>query len=206
MEEPVEMVIPQPYLGFIRNPFRFIGAHESFLLGSFIILLTGFVGSLTNTHFDGVLDIHTGAAGPLWVFLAPGFLNWLSLAVPLYLAGWIVSGRRIRAGDVLGYEAFARTPMLVAVLFTLIPAFQRQVLQPSVFTGDTIAFAVVLLVILGMIVLMVVWMYKGFARAARRGGGKSITAFIVALVVGEIISKAAFYYFILPSAALPQLP
>ena len=205
MEEPVEMVIPRPYLGFIRDPFHFIGAHESFLFGLLIILVTGFVGSLTNTHFDGVLDIHTGASGPLWVFLAPGFINWLSLALPLYLAAWAVSGKRMRIGDLLGYQAFARTPMLVAVLFTLIPAFQRQVLQPTVFTGDTIVFAVVLLVLIGMIVLMVVWMYKGFARTARRRGGKTIAAFIVALIVGEIISKVAFYYLILPSAALPQL-
>jgi len=203
MEEPVEMVIPRPYLGFVRDPFHFIGAHESFLFGLLIILVTGFVGSLTNTHFDGVLDIHTGAAGPLWVFLAPGFINWLSLALPLYLAAWAVSGRRIRLSDVLGYQAFARTPMLVAVLFTLIPAFQRQVLQPTVFTGDTLVFAVVLLVLIGMIVLMVVWMYKGFVRAARRRGWKTVAAFIVALVVGEIISKAAFYYFILPSISLP---
>lgn len=206
MEEPVEMVIPRPYLGFIRDPFHFVSAHESFLFGLLIILLTGFVGSLTNTHFDGVLDIHTGASGPLWVFLAPGFLNWLSLALPLYLAAWVVSGKRMRIGDVLGYQAFARAPMLVAVLFTLIPAFQRQALQPTVFTDDTIAFAVVVLVLIGMIVLTVVWMYKGFARSARRRGRKTAAAFIVSLIIGEIISKVAFYYLILPAVTLPQLP
>lgn len=203
MEEPVEMVIPRPYLGFIRNPFYFIGAHESFLFGLLIILITGFVGSVSNTHFDGALDIHTGATGPLWIFLAPGFFNWLALAIPLYFAAWAVSGKRPRLGDLLSYQAFARAPMLVAVLFTLIPAFQRQAEHPTVFTGDTIAFTIVLLVIMAMIVLMVVWMYKGFSRSARRTGPKPIAVFIASLVVGEILSKIAFYYFILPSAAIP---
>ena len=199
MEEPVEMVIPRPYLGFIRNPFHYIGPHESFLLGLLIILLTGFTGSLTNTHFDGVLDVHTGAMGPLWIFLAPGFINWISLALPLYVAGWIISGKRLRMGDLLGYQAFARAPMLVAVLFTLIPAFQRQALRPAEFTSDTFAFTVIVLVIVVMIALMVVWMYKGFTRTARRTGTKAIVAFVVALIIGEIISKLAFYYLIAPA-------
>jgi hypothetical protein len=203
MEEPVEMVIPQPYLLFLRDPFRFINAHESFLLGLVAILLTGFTGSLTNTHFDGVLDVHTGAAGPLWAFLTPGFINWLSLAIPLYIASLLIAPRRTHFIAMLGYQAFARAPMLVAALFTLVPAFQRQARQPSVFTADMFFFAVVLLVIIGMIFLMVVWMYKGFKRAAMTGGRKAVIAFVVALIVAEIISKVAFYLLILPSLTLP---
>jgi len=203
-EEPVEMVIPRPYLAFLRDPFVFVGSHESFLFGLLIILLTGFVGSLTNTHLDGVLDIHTGAMGPLWAFLIPGFVNWLSLAAPLYLAGLAVSRRRTSFAATLGYQAFARAPMLVAVLFTLVPAFQRQAANPTVFTDDTFFFAAVVLLLIGMIVLMVVWMYKGFTHAAGARGWKAVLAFAVALVVGEIISKAAFALIVAPAITLPE--
>lgn len=203
-EEPVEMVIPRPYVGFIRDPFTFIGPHESFLFGLLIILLTGFIGSFTNTHFNGVLDIQTGAGGPLWVFLVPGFLNWLSLSIPLYLAGLFLTGGRTNFGAMFSYEAFARSPMLVAVLFSLVPAFQRQAAEPTVFTEDMFYFASVVLVLIGMIVLMAVWMYKGFRRAAGARGWSALVAFFVALIVGEILSQAAFYYIVGPSLALPE--
>lgn len=206
MEEPVELVIPRPYLAFVRNPFRYVNAHEGFLFGLLFILLSGFIGSLTNTHFDGVLDVHTGATGPLWAFLLPGFMNWVSLAIPLYVAGWALTGRRTSFNDTLGYQAFARTPMVLAVLFTLIPGFQRQAVQPTVFTDDTAVFAVVVLVIVAMVVLMVAWMYRGFTTATRAGSWKTVTAFVIALLIGEIVSKVAFYYLIAPELTLPNLP
>jgi len=45
---------------WLFDPFRFIAGFKALLLGLAIILISVFVGSFSNTHFDGVLDVHTG--------------------------------------------------------------------------------------------------------------------------------------------------
>ena len=51
---------------WLFNPFRFVAGYKALLSGLVIILLSAFVGSLGNTHFDGVLDVHIGLTAPLW--------------------------------------------------------------------------------------------------------------------------------------------
>ena len=43
---------------WLFNPFRFIAGFKALLLGLAIVWISAFVGSLSNTHFDGVLDAH----------------------------------------------------------------------------------------------------------------------------------------------------
>ena len=62
------------------NPFFYIAGVQTLILGLIAILLTGLVSSFGNTHFDGVLDTHVGAAAPLWVFFAEGLIDWICLA------------------------------------------------------------------------------------------------------------------------------
>ena len=46
-------------------------------------MITGVLGYAGNTHFDGVLDVHSGPEAPIWIFIAEGLINWLSLSVVL---------------------------------------------------------------------------------------------------------------------------
>ena len=67
---------------WLFNPFRFMAGFKALLFGLGIISVSAYLGFVSNTHFDGVLDVHTGIEIPLQYFFAEGIINWLSLAIP----------------------------------------------------------------------------------------------------------------------------
>jgi hypothetical protein len=183
------------------NPSYYVAGGTALALGLVFILLTGFVGSFGNTHVNGVLDVNIGQPAALWVFFAEGLINWLAVAVLLYVAGRLLSrSRNVRLVDVFGTQALARAPMLLAMLASLIPAFQRA--AASLHTGaprpaltsladnpDVIVRMAVLIFAVLMIVWMVALMYRAYASSCNLKGPRAVASFVVALIVGEIVSK-----------------
>lgn len=98
----MNLVSERKWTTLLFNPFVYIAGNESLGIGIVVLLLAGLFGALSNTHFDGVLDIHTGASAPLWLFIAESFVNWLSLAVVLWLLGQLVSKSSFRTVDLFG--------------------------------------------------------------------------------------------------------
>ncbi|MFC1736221.1 hypothetical protein ACFL1X_08890 [Candidatus Hydrogenedentota bacterium] len=184
---------------WLFNPFHYIAGGKALVIGLVVILLTGLIGSFSNTHFDGVLDIHTGLPAPTWVFLMEGLVDWLSLGIPLCVVALIFTKSKVRLLDVFGTQALARFPMIVNALLSLLPGFQRQIAQlprmgpqfsPSdIVPMDMAVFAFVLLCSLTMLVWMVALMYRAYAVSCNIRGGKRVVLFIAALLVGEVISK-----------------
>ena len=185
---------------WIHNPFHRVAGGSALAVGLVTIVTTAFVGFAGHTHVDGVLDVHPGH-GPLWLFLSEGLIDWLAMGILIYLAGLIASRSHIRPLDVFGTQAMARTPMLLAALFSLLPGHQRFTAQliaglsgsgpPPSASGDAVAFGVVTLVILVSLVWMVALMYRGFAVACNVSGPRAVVLFIVALVLAEAASKMA---------------
>ena len=190
------------------QPFVRIAGVESLLLGLAAILLAGWVGSWSGLHFDGVLDVHVGTkAPPLWLFLAEGMIDWLSLALILYVAGKLLSRTAFRAIDLFGTQALARWPMLLVSLTCLTPAFQRfnaQLIKAITKMGadptkfampadgmGAAAFGAVTMIMLTCIVWMVVLQWKSFSHCCNLRGGKHLAAFILCLLIAEVLSKAA---------------
>jgi hypothetical protein len=75
---------------WLFNPFRFIAGVKALLMGLAIILISASIGSLSNTHFDGVLDVQPGNEAPLWFFLAEGLIDWVCMVILLFFFGLIV--------------------------------------------------------------------------------------------------------------------
>jgi hypothetical protein len=199
---------------WLFNPFHRIAGGPALAMGAIGILATGLVGYFSNTHLDGVLDLHTMLPGPLWLFVAEGVINWLTMGILLLLAGLVTSPSRIRPMDVLGTQALARAPMLLATVFTLLPGYQRftaelvanlsrGAVQPPSASGDAVAFGITTVVMLVSIVWMVALMYRGFAVSCNVSGARPILLFIVALVLAEIGSKIAIARLIRISLASP---
>ena len=188
---------------WLFNPFQFVAGSRALVFGLIIILISGFFGWLGDTHFDGVLDLHTGMEAPAWLFFVEGPINWLCMAVPLYFFGLIVSRSSIRVVDVFGTQALARMPYLIAALMWLPDAPQRfgeymlsQVSQGSA-AATTISYMDVLIFVFCAIVtmLMVIWMvalmYRAYTVSCNMKGAKAVITFIVSLVGGEVLSKFA---------------
>jgi len=201
---------------WLFNPFHYVAGGRALLVGLAAVLVTGLVGYLSKTHFDGVLDVHTGLAAPLWLFLFEGLLDWIVMGALLVIAGKVISKSRVRVLDVFGTQALARTPALVTALFALLPGYQRFTAHalaqldtrfPDVQTtaSDNVAFAVTALVMVVMIVWMVALMYRAFSVSCNVTGGKAIGFFIAAIVLGEVISKVVLIV-VFSAAAIAAAP
>jgi hypothetical protein len=184
---------------WLFNPFRFIAGFKALLLGLAIILISGLVGSFSNTHFDGVLDVHTGAAKPLWFFLAEGVIDWMCMTVLLIIFGFIVSRSSFRIIDVIGTQALSRWPYLISAL-AMLPNANRRVLEyivskvketaPAVTINpaDVLVFGFAVIAVLLMTIWMVALMYRAYAVSCNIKGARAIVTFIVSVILAEALS------------------
>jgi serine/threonine protein kinase len=185
------------------DPFAHITGPQTLFIGLVAILLAGFVGSLSNTHFDGVLDTHTGAPAPLWFFLSEGIVDWLCLGVVLLIFGKLISKTPFRTVDLLGTQALARWPTIFLSLITLPKAFQRfgkylveqfqRGGQIEFNTADAIIFFAVVAATIPFLCWIVWLMYKSYGVSCNLKGGKAVGTFIPAIILAEVLSKLALY-------------
>jgi len=186
------------------NPFKYVAGGKALGWGLAAILLAGGIGSISNTHFDGVLDTHTGAAAPLLLFFVAGIADWLSLALVLFAIGLVASKSSFRTIDLFGTQALARWPTIFTALFCLLPGYHQitsylawkyggigseVVVSPVAY----FQYGIVVLVMLLVIVWMVMLMFQSFRISCNLKGGKAVVLFIVGMLIGEGISKVGFY-------------
>jgi len=186
---------------WLFNPFRYVACHEALLLGFGAILASAFIGYFGDAHFDGVLDVHIGLKAPLWVFVAECIIDWLSLAMPLYFFGLILSPSALRMVDVFGTQALARWPYLITS-FVMLPEANRRFsayltarLTTSAGYGalnytDLCIFALAAFVSVLMIVWMVALMYQAYAVSCNIKGARAIITFVVSIIGAEALSKS----------------
>ena len=199
---PREMSMPQPAAmrGLLFRPFRHIAGSNSLLIGLAAILLSGLVGSVSYSHFDGVLDFHTGRRAPMSLFLLEGLVDWLALAVVLFTAGKLLSRTAFRAIDLFGTQAMARWPMLIFAVVALAPPYQRfadSLGKQLTVAGGAFSIPVSELLIGGMVIVvgllsmiwMVTLMYQSYSICCNVRGGRAIVSFVGGLIVAEALSK-----------------
>jgi len=186
---------------WLFNPFVYITGWEAMFNGILIIAVTGYIGSRSNTHFDGVLDTHTGMPGPLWGFLAEGLIAWLCMAIVLWAFGKCISKTAFRTIDLFGTQAVARCPMLITSLACLLPPYTRfteYIIQAFAGTAGEVPFQITDAVVFGTVVTAMViilcWavylMYRSYSVSCNISGGKAIGTFIAGIILSEILSKA----------------
>jgi len=187
---------------WLFNPFKFIAGYQALLIGLAAILLASLLGSLSNTHFDGVLDVHTGLQAPLWFFLSEGLINWMSLAVPLFFFSLILSRSALRTVDVFGTQALARFPYLIsAVAFIplayasggedLTAKFMESGFSAIATPALLLTLGLAIIVAITMIFWLVVLMNRAYTQSCNIRGSKAIVTFIISLIGAEVLSKTA---------------
>lgn len=187
---------------WLFNPAAYIAGGEALAVGLVVIVLTGWVGAQSNTHFDGVLDTHTGAEAPFWCFMAEGLLNWLSAVIVLLVMGKLVSRTSFRFVDLAGTQALARWPMLLTAFAALSPAYRSFLQQlvrqldklPDGLSFDPVDLAGFVAVVVVMILVLcwvVALMYRSYALVCNIRGGRAGGSFVVGLIVAEVLSKIA---------------
>jgi hypothetical protein len=193
--------LPQRSIGqWLFNPFSFVAGFRALFIGLGIMLISALFGFLGNSHFDGVLDVHTGLEAPLWFFLAEGIIDWMALAIPLFFFGLIVSTSSLRMIDVLGTQALARWPYLITAIVMLPEANRRAgaylvaklgfaVAPAAINYRDMFIFGFAVIVGIFMAIWMVALMYKAYTVSCNIKGVRAIITFIISLIGAEVLSK-----------------
>ena len=158
--EDNNIVVEEPEKGlttWLFNPFHFLAGSKSLIIGLAVIILAGYIGSISNTHFDGILDVHTGRVLPLWFDISAGLISWIIMGVLITIGGLIISKSRFRTVDVFGTQALARFPAIITAFATLLPGYRistaRIISEKTIMsllndTADFVIFLIVLIIIL----------------------------------------------------------
>lgn len=175
------------------NPYKYIAGWKALAIGWTIILVTACIASRSNTHFDGILDAHSGLVTPFAWYLFDPFVAWALAMVIFYLAALLFSGSSVRLIDIAGTMALARAPMIFAALILLaLPAIPpiRSANDLHNISGSFILIAIAASV---FSIWMIVLMYNAFSVSANLKGNKAGLVFAAALILAEILSKILFY-------------
>jgi hypothetical protein len=185
---------------WLFKPFVYKAGWEALALGIVVIVLTGYIGSFTNTHFDGVLDTHTGMEAPWWCFLAEGIVAWLAMGVVMWGFGKCISKTSFRSVDIFGTQALARWPFLLTSLLCLLPGYARftdYIIRRTAGAGEKIPFPVVDAIVFGIVLagmlVFLCWsvylMYRSYSVSCNIKGSKAIGSFIGGIFIAELIFK-----------------
>lgn len=178
------------FLMLLIQPFTHIAGWQAFALGLAFTALMGVTGTWSKVYFDGVLDMHLTQHASLSTSFMYLCVNTASLVLTMYLASLII-GKNIRFIDILGTMTLAKAPYLllaIAGFFTQSPDMNEIMSHPELLFKST-SFIIVTLVSIPVIVWSVTLMYNALKISSGAKGTKLTTAFIIALLCAEILSK-----------------
>jgi hypothetical protein len=193
-----------PKTAWLFNPFAYMAGWKALVFGLIAVLAAGYIGSFSNTHFDGVIDVHTGGRAPLWFYLSAGVVDWLCMGLVIWAMAKLFIKKPFRTIDVFGTQALARWPTLLTALVALLPGFTRftklliQFSRTQQFTEtinpmDTAAFAFAISVLLLVLIWMIRLMYSAYKISCNPASNKAVKLFIISIIVAEIISKVIIF-------------
>ena len=182
---------------WLINPFERIAGWQALFLGFAAMALTAVVGKINNIAFDGVLDVHGGASFSFSTSFIMQVVDFSVLFLTMWLAGVYFSKSKIRAIDIAGTMALARTPMLAFVLICFLP-----IVPDDLF--DILRTVIFAFIMTPFLVWMVALMYNAYTVSCHLKGGRAVWSFVGALLVAEIISK--FIFILLLSGLFTNMP
>jgi len=185
------------FWNLMLNPYMRLAGWQAFALGIVFILLTGIVGTYANVYFDGAIDMHFTEKATLKTSFNLLGIDILSVFLALSVAGIFIS-KNFRLIDILGTITLAKAPFLlfaVASLLTKSPSNEQIIKNPlSIFSSAS--FVIVMLFSVPIIIWYIILLYNAFKTSTGAKGNQVVIAFIIALLMAEIISKILIIYLI----------
>ena len=181
-------------LRLMFNPFTRIAGWQAFGLGLVFVILTGFIGNYNNVSFNGALDAHFV---PQMTFSHSFLLltiDLFSLVFVLWITGLIIS-KGFRFVDILGTITLAKAPFIIIA----IAGYFYKTTDPKIIVENPFAlfqsltFIVLMIVSLFIIIWNITLMYNAFKISCDVKGSKLNIAFVVALLVSEVVSQIFIY-------------
>lgn len=182
------------FFGCIINPFVKIAGWKALGLGLMFVFVSGYLGSLGNVAFDGVIDTHFVKSLSLGDSFLLLFVDVVILAVVMGLLSLTVT-KGFRFIDVLGTLTLARAPFLllaIAGLFTEAPELSAILNDPySIFHSTS--FVLFMLLTILVLIWFITLIYNALNVSTGIKGSKLTAVFLVALLIAEVLSKIVSY-------------
>jgi len=188
------------YSRLLFNPFDVLSRNQALIIGIVILFISGLINSFTNTHFDGVFDIHTGKPSAFIVFILEGYINLVIITGILFCVGKVFIKTDTNILSLFGQQALARWPLLISSIITISGPYQRfcnnsSLQQLETFgilnfnSFDEIIVSLSLILMLIVTIWVIVLMYKSFSKLYKVQGTKGVFLFIFGALVAEVLSK-----------------
>lgn len=182
---------------WLFNPFKYMAGGKALLVGAITMFITATLAWYGTYHLDGVLDAHTnGKAYAYYLSLLETVIDWLSMLLPLYIFGRILSGSSVRFIDFAGTQAMARYPIFFVVLIGVffspdIKNIKPDELVKTIMNNPTLMaeLFVTALLLLPIAAWAIVLMVNAYKISANLKGAKAAWSFVVSIIIAEIISK-----------------
>jgi len=179
------------------NPFTRIAGWQAFGVGLVFVIITGIICTFSNVTFDGVVDMHLVKSLTLlqsFEFLA---IDILSVVTIMITTGFIIS-KSFRIIDILGTMTLSRTPLIIlafAGFFTVSPDINELIKDPTIIF-QSISFIILILLSIPVTIWSIILMFNALKVSCGINGNKLGSAFIISLLVAEVISKILIFNFI----------
>lgn len=190
---------------WIFKPFKFIAGLKALIIGLAVMTLLSVLGYLSNTHFDGVLDIHYGCPAILTPYINHvlyQLVGWCLSTLVFYITARIVTKSSIRFIDIAGTMALSQAPLIFAALLGFVPSFHICIGDINTTNiGEMMAILrenAVMMTVAGLTaILFAIWSvilkYNAYTVSANIKGIVGGISFAIALIVAEILSKIVLY-------------
>jgi len=180
------------------NPFERYSEQQLLLFGSITAVVGVVCASLTNTHFDGVLDTHFGRNVSLKTAALQSLINSVSIVLVFYPLGkWINSKTRLI--DIFNLSLIIKIPayFMMPLNINNWAYLKTEPLMESLSNPFNIQLTTELIVFLTLTsilaIVVLVWLfvllYNAFKIATNLKETKHIIMFVIAIFVAEIVSK-----------------
>ena len=179
------------------NPFTRIAGWQAFGVGLVFVIFTGIICTFSKVAFDGVIDMHLVKELTLlqsFEFLA---IDLLSLVTIMTATGFIIS-KSFRIIDILGTMTLSRSPLIILAIagyFTISPDINDIIKDPIV-VFQSVSFIIIILLSIPVTIWSIILMFNALKVSCGINGNKLGSAFIIALLVAEVISKILIFNFI----------
>ncbi|MBI9067410.1 MAG: hypothetical protein JEZ09_08970 [Salinivirgaceae bacterium] len=185
-------------LKYLINPFEKIAGIKALLFGLFAIILASIIGFKTNTHFDGVLSVHSGRETPYIIYFLEPLISWLYASTIFSIVGFIFSKSKIRLIDIFGTQAFAFIPLLPASfigafsVLTDIPeklsGLEHYEITQNMFTfSELFTLIFIAFFVMFFVVWSAIWMFHGFKLSTNLHNKYLIPFYILTIVSGFLV-------------------
>ena len=183
------------FFELIFNPFTRIAGWQAFWLGLVFLILSGVIGGFGNVIFDGVIDSHLVKEETMLQSFGYLGISMLTLVLVMWIAGLIIS-KGFRFIDILGTMTLSKAPFILLAIvgfFTKMPDTNEIMKNPMVILSST-SFLLMMILSVPVLVWSITLMYNALKISCGTKGSKLTTAFIIAILGSEAISKLLIYF------------